>query len=65
MSKTERITSIKAKLTDIDEWLDKYRAARDAAPNYYKNQALAHELRKELMKLRDPQCYQMVYGGAR
>ena len=57
-----RIAAIKSQLVDIDEWLDKYRDRRTEAPNYSANQGRAHELRKELIKLRDPELYARVYA---
>jgi len=61
MTKQERITSLKARLTDLDEWLDKHRSQQRESATYEKNRGLAHELRKQLCKLRDPDLYARVY----
>ena len=57
----ERIADIKTRLRDLDEWLDKHRGQQRELPMYEKNRGLAHELRKQLCKLRDPDLYARVY----
>lgn len=58
----ERIADIKTQLRDVDEWLDKHRGQQRELPMYEKNRGLAHELRKQLCKLRDPEMYARVYA---
>jgi len=58
----ERIASLKTQLRDIDEWLDKHRGQQRELPNFEVNRGLAHELRKQLCKLRDPELYARTYA---
>lgn len=61
MTKQERIASLKARLTDLDEWLDKHRGQQRELPVFEKNRGLAHDLRKQICKLRDPEMFARVY----
>jgi len=61
MTKQERIDGLKTKLRDIDEWLDKHRSVQRELPNFETNRGLAHKLRKQLCRLRDPELYARVY----
>lgn len=61
MTKQEkRIVELKRSLDDADEWLQKHRHMREL-PNYEKNRAAAHELRKKFWQLKDPDYYARVY----
>lgn len=59
-----RIAEIKRQLADIDGWLEKARSefGRERCPNFYKNVGTASELRRELLKLRDPELYARLYS---
>ena len=57
MKKPDKIVELKRQLEDVQGWIDKNRAARESAPHYYANVGVAHELRKELLKLRDPALF--------
>jgi hypothetical protein len=61
MTKQERIAALKAELQPIAEWLDKNRSKQREVPTFEKSRAVAHELRKQLCRLRDPELYARVY----
>jgi hypothetical protein len=61
MTKRERIDQLKAELLPIAEWLDAHRSQQRELPNYETNRGRAHELRKQLCQLRDPELFARVY----
>jgi hypothetical protein len=62
MTKRERIADLKRRLDDVSQWLDEHRDVQRQLPNYEKNREVAHELRKQFWKLKDPDYYSRVYA---
>lgn len=58
-----RIADIKRQLADIDAWIERARSefGRERCPHFYQNVGKASELRKELLRLRDPELYARLY----
>lgn len=59
-----RIAEIKRQLADINDWIERARSefGRENWPHYCQNVGKASELRRELLKLRDPELYARLYG---
>jgi hypothetical protein len=59
-----RIAEIKRQLEDINAWTEQARSefGREHCPHFYQNVGKASELRRELLRLRDPELYARLYG---
>lgn len=58
------IADVKRQLADINAWIERARSefGREHCPNYCQNVGKASELRRELLRLRDPELYARLYG---
>lgn len=59
-----RVAEIKRQLADLDDWTARARSSfgRENCPSYGANVGKASELRRELLKLRDPAMHARLYG---
>lgn len=62
--RTKRIEEIKSQLADLDTWISRARTlyGRENCPHYGDNIGKASMLRRELLKLRDPELYSRLYA---